>query len=61
MPAARLLALRKAYPRVNKPALWAILAKYGLGPRALRVLQDLHELTKYVVRGKETANNGCQR
>lgn len=53
MPAARLLDLRKAYPRVNKPALWAILSKYGLGPRALRVLQDLHESTRYVVRGRE--------
>ena len=27
--AARLLDLRKAYPRVNKPALWGILQKYG--------------------------------
>ena len=53
MPAARLLDLRKAYPRVNKPALWAILTKYGIGSRALRVLQDLHESTKYVVRGRE--------
>ena len=52
MPAARLLDLRKAYPRVNKPALWAILSKYGLVGRALRVLQDIHESTKYVVRGR---------
>ena len=29
-PAARLLDLRKAYPRVNKPALWKILERYGL-------------------------------
>ena len=27
LPAARLLDLRKAYPRVNKPALWGILKK----------------------------------
>ncbi len=50
MPAARPLDLRKAYQRVNKPALWAILTKYGLGTRALRILQDLHESTMYVVR-----------
>ena len=52
-PVARLLDLRKAYPRVNRPALWGILQKYGIGERALRILQDLHESTMYKVRGKE--------
>ena len=52
-PVARLLDLRKAYPRVNRPALWGILKKYGMGERALRVLQDLHESTMYRIRGKE--------
>ena len=53
VPVARLLDLRKAYPRVNKPALWGILTKYGMGPKALRVLKGLHECTEYKVRGRE--------
>ena len=52
-PVARLLDLRKAYPRVNRPALWGILKRYGIGERALRVLQDLHESTMYRIRGKD--------
>ena len=52
-PVATLLDLRKAYPRVNRPALWGILKKGGIGDRALRILQDLHESTLYKVRGKE--------
>ena len=51
-PVARLLDLRKAYPRVNKPALWGILERYGLRGNFLRTLQDLHEATTYVVKGK---------
>ena len=51
-PTARLLDLRKAYPRVNKPALWRLLQRYGIGGKFLRVLQDLHECTEYRVRGK---------
>ena len=53
LPEARLLDLRKAYPRVNKPALWRLLKRYGLGGHFLRALQDLHESTEYKVRGKE--------
>ena len=51
-PIARLLDLKKAYPRVNKPALWGILKKYGLKGNFLWTLQDLHEATKYVVKGR---------
>ena len=29
-PEARLLDLTKAYPRVNKPALWEIIRRYGM-------------------------------
>ena len=50
-PVARLLDLRKAYPRVNKPALWKILEKCGLRGKFLKTLQDLHEATSYVVKG----------
>ena len=53
LPEARLLDLRKAYPRVNKPALWRLLKRYGLGGHFLRALQDLHESTEYKVRGKD--------
>ena len=52
-PAARLMDLRKAYPRVNKPALWRLLKRCGLEGHFLRVIMDLHESTEYVVRGKE--------
>ena len=52
-PVARLLDLRKAYPRVNKPALWGLLERYGMKGRCLESLYDLHECTEYKVRGKE--------
>ena len=50
---ARLLDLKKAYPRVNKPALWRLLERYGLRGDFLRTLKDLHEMTEYKVRGKK--------
>ena len=53
VPVARLLDLRKAYPRVNKPALWGILERYGMRERALRVLKDLHEATEYRIKSRE--------
>lgn len=52
-PEARLLDLRKAYPRVSKPALWEILDKYGLKGNCCNVIKDLHETTAYYVRGRE--------
>ena len=52
-PMARLLDLRKAYPRVNKHVMWTILKKYGMGERCLRVIQDLHETTEYRVKSRE--------
>ena len=52
-PTARLLDLRKAYPRVNKPALWMILRKYGMGEKCLRALKDLHETTSYRIKSRE--------
>ena len=56
-PAARLLDLRQAYPRVNKPALWRILEKYGMGERCLRALKDLHKTTVYKVKSREGCSN----
>ena len=53
LPAARLLDLRKAYPRVNKYALWKILEMYGMGEKCLRVLQDIHETTEYKITSRE--------
>ena len=45
--------LRKSYPRVNKPALWKILIRKGMGEKCLRALQDLHETTFYKVKSRE--------
>ena len=36
-PVARLLDLRKAYPRVSKPALWMLLERYGMNGNAWKV------------------------
>ena len=50
-PVARLLDLEKAYPRVNKPALWMLLERYGLRGKLLETVMDLHETTEYKVKG----------
>ena len=50
-PEARLLDLRKAYPRVNKPAIWGTLERYGLKGKFLDTIIGLHETTVYSVRG----------
>ena len=52
-PSARLLDLRKAYPRMNKPALWMLLERGGLKGRCLETVMDLHGTTEYKVRGRE--------
>ena len=57
MPVAKLLDLSKAYPRVNRPALWKILQRYGMGERCLRVLQDLHETTHYKIKSREGSSS----
>ena len=48
----RLLDLREAYRRVNKPVVWRSLEKYGMDEKCLEGLNDLHEHTKFKVRGK---------
>ena len=53
LPEARLLDLTKAYPRVNKPALWKLLERYGMRGDCLDTIKDLHESTTYKVRGKD--------
>ena len=52
-PEARLLDLRKPYPRLNKPALWEMLRRNGMLGDFLNSIIDLHEATKYQVKGKE--------
>ena len=58
---AWLLGLRKAYPRVNKPGLWGLLERYGLGENMLRVVRGLHETTTYRMMGKEWVSGGYLR
>ena len=52
-PMATLLDLRKAYPRVNKPALWRLLERYGMRQKALETLKNIHETTTYRVKSRE--------
>ena len=51
-PCARLLELRKVYPRVSNPALWSLLVRYGMKGQCLETLEDLHETTEYMVKGR---------
>ena len=57
-PCARLLDLRKAYPRVSNPALWSLLERYGMKGQCLETLVDLHEMTEYRVKGSEGLSEG---
>ena len=50
---AILLDLKKAYPRVSRPILWAILEKYRLQSKVIEKLKDLHKFTSYRVREKK--------
>ena len=36
-PCSRLLDMRKAYPRVSKPALWSLLENYGMKGQCFNV------------------------
>ena len=59
-PTAKLLDLRKAYPRVNKPALWKLLKKYGMGEISLssRIYMKLQPTRSR--QEKEIVSHGCQ-
>ncbi len=48
-----LLDLQKSYPRFNKPALWEMLRRLGMGGNFLATLMDLHESSLYCVKTKE--------
>ena len=48
-PEARLLDLTKAYPRVSKPVLRAVLRRYAMEGPFLDTLMDLHEATTYSI------------
>ena len=52
-PVATLLDITEAYPRVNRPCLWSLLSKLGVGNRMLRTLEGIHEQTEYRISGKE--------
>ena len=53
----RLLALRKAYPRVNKSFSWMLLERNDMKRKCLESLSDLHEFTEYKVRGKKIVSD----
>ena len=50
-PLAKLLDLRKAYPRVSRPTLWGLLRRYGLKGAMMDTLMDLHETASNRVKG----------
>ena len=54
---AILLDLKKVYPRVIRPMLWAILEKYRLPSKIIEKLKDLHEFTSY----REDYERGVRR
>ena len=43
---ARLQDQKKAHSRVNKPALWLLLERYGLKCRCLVTVMDKHKTKK---------------
>ena len=52
-PCAKLLDLRKAYPRGSKQLLWMLLERYGLKGRCMETVNDLHMSTEYKVRVRD--------
>ena len=50
---AILLDLKKGYPRLSRPILWAILEKYKLQSIVIEKLKDLHELKIIQNQGEE--------
>ena len=58
-PEGRLLDLRKAYPRTNKPALWEILRRLDMDGNFLATLKDLHESSVYCVKTREGDTDDC--
>ena len=56
---AILLDLKKVYPRVSRPILWAMLEKYSLPNKVIDKLKGLHEFASYRVRGEERDSTEC--
>ena len=57
-PCAKLLDLKKAYPRVSKSAFWSLLERYGMKGQCLEMLMDLHDTTEYRVKCREGISEG---
>ena len=57
-PCARWFDLRKAYPRVSKPALCMLLERCGMSKKYLETIMDLYETTEYKVKGREGMSEG---
>ena len=55
-PVAVLMDITKAYPRVNRNILWHVLRKLGVKDVMLKTLQNLHERTKYKVKGRPSVS-----
>ena len=56
-PGAVLLDITKAYPRVNRPFFWSVLANLGMTSEVLEKLKGLHERTCYRIKKKEGLSN----
>ncbi|CAJ1328949.1 unnamed protein product, partial [Effrenium voratum] len=48
----------KAYPRVNRLALWTLLDKWGAGTGFIRVCQALHDYTSFPVQSGAVLSDG---
>ena len=56
IPKTILLDIIKAYPRVKKTTLWAMLEKLVMKTPTLRLFKGLHDNTKHEIRGRNTNN-----